>query len=220
MTSFSLFSSWPKHLSARVSLRKCAACGLSVLFLFTWTACESREGLLEKPTAPKSGAQQSGETKAGHNSPLNQVENSELRGYYDHVDDPPFLYKAKEGEDVLFIRQDHFNTQISDIYYAFKRYKDKKIVIQGMYARLPIGDRSDVPTVYRRGQGCCGNDGWGGFLLELADGDKKGQEPETNAWVEVVGVPELKTHGLYYNLYLKVESMTVLPARGAEYVRS
>ncbi len=192
---------------------------LSLCLPFLFVSCRSREGLLEKPRIGNVVQTDDSSQSASHNSPLEQVDYSTLRGFYEDVEDPPFSYQAKDGENVLYIKQNLFNMQIADIYYAFKRYADRKIVIQGMYARLTIGDNPDVPTVYRRGTGCCGNDGWGGFLLELPD-DGSIEEPERDAWIEVVGTPELKTHGLYYNLYLKVESIKVLDERGAEYVRS
>ena len=159
-----------------------------------------------------------GETVEGHSGPLINVDPNTLRGYNSPVEDPEFLYKNEQkSADVLYVGQKLFNAQITDIYYQFKQYRDKIIAVQGMFAHLKIGDKENVPTIYRRGPGCCGNDGWGGFLLNLDE--VKVSDIGENDWVEVVGRPYLEPNGFYYNLYIKVESITKRESRGAEYVR-
>lgn len=118
--------------------------------------------------------------------------------------------------DVLEIKEKMFLTQITDIFCNFDDYKDKTIVVEGMFDNMYINwDQTETaPAVYRNGPGCCGNDGWGGFLL-LCDGPY----PEVNDWVRVTGTPELITsEDGYDDLYLKVQSLEVKKERGAEFV--
>ncbi|MDO5732549.1 MAG: hypothetical protein Q4P72_02040 [Eubacteriales bacterium] len=160
--------------------------------------------------------QLAGDTSGQHSSPLDQVDPNTLRGYNSDVEDPPFRYQPEPDENVLYVKQKLFQMQIADIYYSFKKYEDRTIVVQGMYAELPIGDQEAVPTIYRRGKGCCGNDGWGGFLLKFPDDIK--ERPGKNDWIEIVGRPFLESQGYYYNLYLEVKEIKVLDERGAEFV--
>ncbi|WP_313529354.1 TIGR03943 family putative permease subunit [Anaerotignum sp.] len=116
--------------------------------------------------------------------------------------------------DILIIGEKMFLTQINEIYYNFDQYKDKTIVVEGMYTLLFNQDGvREIPAVYRRGPGCCGNDGWGGFLLKY-DGDY----PEDDAWIKVTGTPELVDNGYFQDLYLNVSSIEVLDERGEEFV--
>ena len=118
-----------------------------------------------------------------------------------------------EGE-LLEIKEKMFLTQINDIYFNFERYKEKTIVVEGMFTYLvSYLDDSEFPAVYRRGPGCCGNDGWGGFML-----DWKGTYPEKEAWIKVVGKPIIKDYKGYQDLYLKVLSLEVKNERGLEFV--
>ena len=101
-----------------------------------------------------------------------------------------------------------------DMYCNFDRYKDKTIIVEGMYAQFYSWDGSETaPVVYRNGPGCCGNDGWGGFLLKY-----DGEFPNENDWIRVTGHPELVTEGYYTNLYLNVASLEVKAERGTEFV--
>ena len=121
--------------------------------------------------------------------------------------------ESAEG-DVLEIGEKMFLTQISDMYCNFDHYKDKTIIVEGMYAQFYSWDGSETaPVVYRNGPGCCGNDGWGGFLLKY-----DGEFPNENDWIRVTGHPELVTEGYYTNLYLNVASLEVKAERGTEFV--
>lgn len=121
--------------------------------------------------------------------------------------------ESAEG-DVLEIGEKMFLTQINDMYYNFDNYKDKTIIVEGMYALFYSWDSSETaPVVYRRGPGCCGNDGWGGFLLKYG-----GEYPNENDWIRVTGTPELVEEGYYLNLYLNVTSLEVKTERGTEFV--
>ena len=121
---------------------------------------------------------------------------------------------VETASDVLEIGEKMFLTRINDMYFNFDTYKDKTIVVEGMYALLySTNGEERIPAVYRRGPGCCGNDGWGGFLLKY-DGDL----PEENEWICVTGTPELEKDGYFMNLYLNVSSIEVKEERGAEFV--
>lgn len=118
------------------------------------------------------------------------------------------------GPDVLEIREKMFLTQINDIYNRFDSYRDKLIVVEGMYTVFYSWDGTESsPVVYRNGPGCCGNDGWGGFLLKYT-----GEAPEDHAWIRVTGTPELVKDGPFTHLYLHVMSLEVKEERGAEFV--
>ncbi|MGI6722345.1 MAG: hypothetical protein ACOX4I_07380 [Anaerovoracaceae bacterium] len=120
----------------------------------------------------------------------------------------------KDDGDVLEISEKMFLTQINDIYCNFDSYKDKTIIVEGMFTRFDSADGSrSVPVVYRKGPGCCGNDGWGGFLLKY-----DGEFPGENAWIRVTGTPELIKEGNSTDLYLEVTSLKVKTKRGAEFV--
>ena len=131
--------------------------------------------------------------------------------------DPPSASSPPETSadgNTLIISEKMFLTQINDIFYNFDLYKDKTIVVEGMYMLFFNQDGvQDTPAVYRRGPGCCGNDGWGGFLLKY-DGDY----PEDNAWIKVTGTPELVNNEYFPDLYLNVSSIEVLEERGEEFV--
>lgn len=121
----------------------------------------------------------------------------------------------KENDaDVLEIREKMFLTQINDIYCNFDAYKDKTIIVEGVYGLLYSWDGSErIPGVYRRGPGCCGNDGWGGFFLKY-----DGALPNENDWIRVTGTPELERGNGFINLHLHVTSIEVKGERGAEFV--
>ena len=117
-------------------------------------------------------------------------------------------------DDVLEIGEKMFLTQINDMYYNFDNYKDKTIIVEGIYALFYSWDGDETaPVVYRNGPGCCGNDGWGGFLLKY-----NGEYPNENDWIRVTGTPELVEEGYFLNLYLNVTSLEVKTERGAEFV--
>ena len=127
---------------------------------------------------------------------------------------PGYVEDDEVGENELYIREKMFITQINDIYFNIADYDGKTIVVEGMFQMIPGMDGNEaVPAVYRVGPGCCGNDGWAGFLLNY-DGDL----PEVDSWIRVKGTPELIQNDVYVNLYLNVTEMEVKELRGAEFV--
>jgi len=146
---------------------------------------------------------------------IEKIESGEI------VPEPPRNQEIVEPEpleipegDILEIKEDLFITQINDIYFNYERYKEKTIIVEGMFTYfVSYFDDSKFPAVYRLGPGCCGNDGWGGFLLDFT-----GKAPEENDWVRIVGKPYLKEVDGYEDLYLKVVSMEVKQERGKEFV--
>ena len=86
---------------------------------------------------------------------------------------------VSKDADILEIGEKMFLTQIDDIYFYFDDYKDKTIIVEGMYSLFYSAEGvKDTPVVFRYGPGCCGNDGWGGFLLNY-----DGAYPEENEWI-------------------------------------
>lgn len=123
--------------------------------------------------------------------------------------------KASEKKgDELYIREKMFITQINDIFYNISDYEGKTIAVEGMFRIFPgLDGEPDIPVVFRNGPGCCGNDGWAGFLLHY-----DGEYPEIDDWILVKGTPEIVQTELYMQLYLNVISLEVKQERGAEFV--
>ena len=116
--------------------------------------------------------------------------------------------------DTLVIGEKLFLTQINEIFNNFDSYRDTTVEVEGMYTLFYDKDGvQNTPAVYRKGPGCCGNDGWGGFLLQY-----DGEYPEDNAWIRVTGTPELVIDGYDRMLYLHATDIEVLKERGAEFV--
>lgn len=120
----------------------------------------------------------------------------------------------ESNKEVLEIKEKMFITQINDIFYNIDDYKDKIIVVEGMYSKWNLWNgNKKVPVIYRNGPGCCGNDGWGGFWLNY-----DGKLPNENDWIRVTGTPEIVTEEYCLYLYLNVISLEVKNERGAEFV--
>lgn len=117
--------------------------------------------------------------------------------------------------ETLEIGEKMFLTQINDIYNNFHLYQDKTVIVEGIYQEFVFRDGTGTaPVVFRYGPGCCGNDGWGGFLLRY-----DGEFPAEDSWIRVTGGPELvKNEAGYTDLYLNVESLVVKEERGEEYM--
>ena len=158
------------------------------------------------------GVTPSSDISSGDNSNSTGSDQTQNGGSHQQVDKKDL---SSTKDDVINIREKVFLAQINDIYSNFEDYKDKTIIVEGMFSHFKDNGTGDkVPVVYRKGPGCCGNDGWGGFLLR---GLKS--EPKENDWVKVTGKPILeKSKDGYYSLYLKVANLEVKKKRGAENV--
>ena len=127
----------------------------------------------------------------------------------------PAPVQASSDGDVMEISEKMFLSQINDIYFNFDLYEDKTIVVEGMYNNFYALDGvTQFPVVYRRGPGCCGNDGWGGFYLRY-----EGEAPQTDQWIRVTGKPVMENDDKGYPmLFLHVTSIEPMEEPGAEFV--
>lgn len=116
--------------------------------------------------------------------------------------------------DVVEIKEKLFIAQTNDIYYNAGDYLGKTIKYEGIFDVYVVPETdARYYTVIRYGPGCCGIDANAGFEVLWDDA-----YPEQNDWVEAVGVLEEYEEEGYKYLRLALTSLTVLPARGAEYV--
>lgn len=120
---------------------------------------------------------------------------------------------VEEDDSKLFeIREKMFITQINDIYFNFEEYMDYTIVLEGMFSNWQYDpDSPSYPIVYRRGPGCCGDDGWGGFFLRYG-----GDLPKENDWIRVTGKLDPIDEPPF--LYLVVSKIEYPKERGEEFV--
>ena len=68
------------------------------------------------------------------------------------------------GEDVIYIRESRFMTQVTNIHSNMRRYTGRTVALEGFIIGRPYQDR----TIYMAGRnnpGCCGDDGFSGFIL-------------------------------------------------------
>lgn len=153
-----------------------------------------------------------GNNKDMEDSKLTNTDNSEKTDTNENLNTSD---KIIDNKNIMEIREKMFIAQIEDIYYNIEDFKDKYIKIEGMYSVVEPeeGDIGKVHFVYRNAPGCCGNDGWAGFMLNY-----DGEYPNTNDWIQVVGTPEIIKNGVYEDLYLNVISIEVMEERGAEFV--
>jgi Predicted membrane protein len=116
--------------------------------------------------------------------------------------------------DVVEIREKMFIAQTNDIYFNAEDYIGKTIKYEGIFDIYEVPEIGGVYyAVIRYGPGCCGVDANAGFEVKW-----DGEYPNRNDWVEVVGVLEEYEENGYKYLRLVLNSLTVLPMRGAEYV--
>ncbi|MDY5730380.1 MAG: hypothetical protein SPL05_02415 [Eubacteriales bacterium] len=119
-------------------------------------------------------------------------------------------------QEVLDIREKMFLTQIYDIYFNYEEYKQKPIALEGMFDKVGniVGVEDNRNMVYRRSPGCCGNDGFDGFVINY-----NGDLPKENDWVKVYGIVCMGSEtDPIQGIYLDVVGIEVLPTRGEEFV--
>ncbi|MCL1905414.1 MAG: hypothetical protein FWG06_00220 [Clostridiales bacterium] len=118
------------------------------------------------------------------------------------------------GTDVVRIKDKLFMAQCEDIMANPEKYRDKTIILEGMYADYINYNGRFIQNVYRKTPGCCGDDG-GPYGFEFM---YDGERPEPNDWIEVVGTIEMVdfTYGQY--VALRLSKLTVMDERGQELV--
>ena len=117
-------------------------------------------------------------------------------------------------EDIVEIKDVAFRTQIDEIYLNTKDYMGKTIKLEGIFKKEQSGGQEFYYVIRYSPGGCCGTDGWTGFMVRW--NEKNYPEPES--WVEAIGV--LNSFWLNGNpqLYLDLSSLSVLNKRGMEFV--
>jgi uncharacterized membrane protein YcgQ (UPF0703/DUF1980 family) len=118
---------------------------------------------------------------------------------------------------VLEIKEKLFIAQTNDVYLNPDEYMGRQIKLEGLFKTDKYtGDDRSYCFVLRYGPGCCGFDGTAGFEVSWPDG--KNEYPTDNDWVEAVGVLDSYDEDGYPYIYLALESLKVMDARGAETV--
>jgi putative membrane protein len=135
------------------------------------------------------------------------------------------VLEAKESsdaitdDDITYITEKLFITQINHIYYNAQDYLGKTIEYEGIFETYHYEDTNQsYYYVVRYGPGCCSNDSSAGF--EIAWGEASITKPEENAWVKVRGVLQEYKEGEYTYLRLHVVSLEEMETRGQEYVEN
>lgn len=129
-----------------------------------------------------------------------------------------------EDEPIVQIDEKQYLTKIANIKTKIDEYKDKIIVVEGMYATYSSWDDSfEGSLVYRNGPNDFNNDIWGGFFLN----DLKDQDVKIDDWIRVIGIPYIysteDSEGNEYDyLYLNVQELQILTEkeRGLELVNN
>ncbi len=122
-----------------------------------------------------------------------------------------------KAADTIHIDEKLYLTQINDIFMNLSDYEGKTIVVEGMFAELYSAEEDNtLPAVFRFGPGCCGNDGWGGFLLNYDDFKTM---PKEGDWMRITGTPYIEeTEGGFRNLFLNVSNVELGIEKGLETV--
>lgn len=143
------------------------------------------------------------ETKSASNS----QNNNELK--QDKIDT-----STLDMNNVIEIKERMFINQCNDVYLNPDDYRGKIIKLQGIYDGFTDKETGEkLNFVFRYGPGCCGYDGVAGFEF-----DYKGNIPNPQDWIEVVGVVEILEIDNYETVRLNAISLNVLDKRGKEFV--
>lgn len=136
--------------------------------------------------------------------------------YDQYIDNTPNTAEPRdytEEEIEVDITEKLYVSYINDIYVNAESYIGKMIRIEGMY----LGETYEGQNyyyVYRKGPGCCSNDGdMAGFEFTY-----NGDMPKNGDWIEVVGTLRQYMEGQLAYLTLDAVSVTVKDERGAEEV--
>ncbi|GHV42917.1 hypothetical protein FACS189490_12750 [Clostridia bacterium] len=126
---------------------------------------------------------------------------------------PPLKAEKKVSSGALVeVKEKMFLAQTNEIYLNSEDYIGRTLKIEGMWLKEEYGGEAYC-YVYRIGPGCCGADGFAGFMVHY-DGD----EPSADDWIEVVGtLEEYDVDGEPY-LRIAADTLTVKDERGEEFV--
>lgn len=148
--------------------------------------------------------------------------------YSDRLIEPKVEESTVEVAKEPFVMDEtQFMKQLNNIFYYLESYQDRDIVVEGYFgyphvhlqeegiaADEHMSHDGDAPAVYRNSPGCCGHDGWAGFLL-----DYQGEYPEEGAWIKVIGKPDVvRNEQGGFSLSLSVSSIEVLETKGLDFV--
>jgi uncharacterized membrane protein YcgQ (UPF0703/DUF1980 family) len=130
------------------------------------------------------------------------------------------LTAKREAASIIEIKEKMFIAQTNDVYLNPEEYLGKTIKLEGLFKlERYAGNDPAYCFVLRYGPGCCGNDGNAGFEVAW---DKWALEdnlyPNTDDWVEAIGVLKTYEEDGYPYLYIALSELTVLDKKGAEYV--
>ncbi|MDR2485633.1 MAG: hypothetical protein LBD55_09585 [Treponema sp.] len=126
--------------------------------------------------------------------------------------------KYASNSGFLEIKEKMFIAQTNDIYLNPEDYIGKTLKLEGIFQTQQNYTVNGNPYyfVIRYGPGCCGNDGNAGF--EVMWDNSEETYPNTDDWVEAVGVLKYYEEDDYPYLCISLSSLTVLDERGAEFV--
>ncbi len=135
--------------------------------------------------------------------------------YIDNSENTAEPRQYSEDEIDIDITEKLYVSFINNIYVNAENYIGDMIRIEGMYLGETY-EGNQYYYVYRKGPGCCGNDGnMCGFEFTY-----NGDMPEDGDWIEVVGTLRQYMEGQLAYLTLDAISVTVKEERGAEEVKN
>lgn len=130
----------------------------------------------------------------------------------------PVLLNSEEKK-VIEIKEKMFIAQINDVYRNPEDYIGNIIKLEGLFVSEQYGDNEPYCFVIRYGPGCCGTDGNAGFEVAWNKQDAESKTyPNSDDWVEAVGILQTYEEDGYPYLYLDLSELNILNERGAEYV--
>ena len=130
---------------------------------------------------------------------------------------PSMLFGCDADSDVdVEITERYFMARMTDIMLNYHHYIGRTVRYEGVFDTLDYFGGMPLGFVFRRGPGCCGDDGFGGFMVLWEDG--RSDFPENNDWVEIVGTFGVTEVGDFRLRSIYLKSLTVLDVRGADFV--
>lgn len=122
--------------------------------------------------------------------------------------------QSDSSNKIVEIKEKMFIAEINEIYLNKEEYIGKTIKLEGMFDEQHSQESDKTYYhIYRRGPGCCGNDGVAGFEVIW---DK--EYPKINDWVEAIGTLEEYEDEGYHYVRLRLKELNVKEERGKEFV--